>query len=58
MRKDWGKLGAGFGFIGIIIALLGIITFIDVDESTRYFLVTCDMLLGLFVYFYYFDDDR
>ena len=56
MRKDWGKLGAGFGFVGIIVALLGIIAFIDVNESTKYFLVTCDLLLGLFVYFYYFDE--
>lgn len=56
MRKDWGKLGAGFAFAGIIVALLGIIAFIKVDEATRYFLVTCDLILAIFIYFHYFDE--
>lgn len=55
MRKDWAKLGAGFGFVGILVGLLGIIAFINVDEPTRYFLAMCDLLLGVFIYFYYFD---
>ena len=56
MRKDWGKLGAGFGFVAIIVALLGIIAFIDVDESTRYFLVSCDLILAVIIYFKYFGE--
>ena len=56
MRKDWGKLGAGFGFVGIIVALLGIIAFINVDEPTRYFLVSCDLILAVIIYFEYFTE--
>jgi uncharacterized membrane protein len=56
MRKDWGKLGAGFGFVGIIVALMGIIALINVDQSTRYFLISCDLILAVFIYFKYFSE--
>ena len=58
MRRDWGKLGAGFGFAGIIVAMLGIIAFINVGESTKYFLVSCDLILATFIYFQYFADSK
>ena len=55
-KRNYTKIGAGFGAAGLLVAMLGITTATISDPPTRYFYFTLILLLGMFIYFEWFKD--
>lgn len=56
-RKNWTKIGALVGYVGVILFMLGWINSLTgVLDPQKYFLLTIVLLFAMFVYFQFLKD--
>ena len=56
IRRNYAKIGAGFGAAAVLVALFALATTEISDLPTRYFYLDLILLLGVVVYFEFFKD--